>query len=146
MENLIRCYTMFDITPTGVATRSKPKENVDFNQWTVTRNQQANFDTIIQVISLRTQPDIIRNPESTKFNSKYFGNQYQDGDYKMWYFDFIVHHNEIYTDGNEKFGKLYYDFESIPMILINTEHRQLGNLIDISNQHRNIYFKELGNE
>lgn len=146
MENLIRCYTMFDITFTGIATRSKPKENEDYKIWAMGRNQQANFDTLLQVISLRSQPDLINKPKITEEHLDYFGTSYSLEDYKIWYFDFSIHHTDVYDIGNEKFKKLYDDLQSIPMILIGTEHKQLGNLIDTTREHKNIYFVELGNE
>ena len=49
MQNII-IKTTVDITPTGV------RRKTDDPDWFTQRNQQRNYDTLIQVISLRTQP------------------------------------------------------------------------------------------
>jgi hypothetical protein len=70
----ITCYTLFDITHTNVLNRSKP---VGDNQqlWKVQRNSQANFDTILQCISLRGNPEILHYPHRVEDNTqqKIFG-------------------------------------------------------------------------
>jgi hypothetical protein len=42
--------TTIDITPTGV------RRKTDDTDWFIKRNQQRNYDTLLQVISLRCQP------------------------------------------------------------------------------------------
>ena len=62
MSIKIACYTLFDITQTGVLNRSKPAVDMDPEVWIYKRNTQCNFDTILQVISLRSQPEVIDLP------------------------------------------------------------------------------------
>jgi hypothetical protein len=50
MTQKIVISTTIDITPTGVRNKS------DDPDWLLKRNQQRNYDTLIQVISLRVQP------------------------------------------------------------------------------------------
>jgi hypothetical protein len=58
MSHRIACYTLFDITKTGILNRARPADDVtDFNLWSDQRASQCNLDTLLQVISLRSQPD-----------------------------------------------------------------------------------------
>ena len=64
MMQKIRCYTLFNITKTGITNRrnsSKLGPDKD-KEWEKLRNTQCNFDTLIQVISLRSQPENITDP------------------------------------------------------------------------------------
>ena len=63
MSFTITCYTLFDITPTGIMNRHRPVVDEEIPIWLQKRNTQCNFDTVIQSISLRSQPDVTRNPE-----------------------------------------------------------------------------------
>ena len=63
MSFRIECYTLFDITQTGVLNRSRPVDGQDLDQWVHKRNTQANFDTLLQIISLRSQPEIVSSPK-----------------------------------------------------------------------------------
>jgi len=60
MSLKIRCYTLFDISKTGVTNR-RNSNNPD-PKWQKQRNTQCNFDTILQVASLRSQPENITDP------------------------------------------------------------------------------------
>ena len=63
----IRCRTLFDITATGITGHHKPSripftDNsgqliLDERSWNRGRNQQRNWETLTQLISLRTQAD-----------------------------------------------------------------------------------------
>lgn len=50
---IYRIITTVDITPTGVRNKT------DDEDWYVKRNQQRNHDTLLQVISLRCQPNVL---------------------------------------------------------------------------------------
>ena len=54
MSRLITCFTLVDITPTGV-TRSHPDNTKD-------RNKQRNWETVLQILGLKTQPVITAYP------------------------------------------------------------------------------------
>ena len=63
MSYIITCYTLFDITQTNVPNRQRPEVDKDVDEWRYKRNTQSNFDTIQQVISLRSQPEVLRKPK-----------------------------------------------------------------------------------
>lgn len=141
----IRCHTLFDITQTGVLNRSKPNEP-DMNSWLRRRNTQCNFDTILQVISLRSQPEVIRAPSSHELpetDSGYFGFLYEGQKIKYWRFDFEVQHTSVFENGIIPFGALYSDCEGVPMILHEEQTTLYSKFLNISPELRNIYFEIL---
>lgn len=146
MFQRIGCYTLFDITQTGVLNRSRPPENAIPNEWSLKRNQQANFDTIIQAISLRSQPENITKPkkQDTPDNIK-FGRLYQNTK-ECWHFTFSVNFASVYDDGQDELGYLYADCEGIPMINIDEKIDKLPNFLKTDLDNKNIYFVKYTDE
>ena len=145
MSKIITCYTLFNINKTGIRQRSKVPENVVVDDYVYKRNTQANLDTILQVISLRSQPEIIKEPFKVYKNIKSsdFGFMYEiNGDStNVWMFDFVVQHVSVFDNSINQFGYLYQDCDKIPMIICKDEHPDLSNFLDISPELRNIYFE-----
>jgi hypothetical protein len=143
MNHRLACYTLFDITHTGVLNRARPAVDVkDVSDWVYQRNTQCNFDTLIQIISLRGQPEVVTKPKK-EFISKdnYFGDLYTDLDkWHCWTFDFEIHHCSVFEDGVEELGALYNDCQNVPMIICNTEYPKLQNCLDVTKSLKNIYF------
>ena len=148
MFHRIGCYTLFDITQTGVLNRSKPPENAVNTDWYLKRNQQANFDTIVQSISLRSQPENITKPKKiTKPDDINFGNMYDIKDTKeCWYFTFAVNFASVYDDGNDEFGYLYTDCEGVPMIDVSNLVKNLPNFLKTDLDYKNINFVKYTDE
>ena len=145
---LITCYTLFDITQTGVLNRHKSPENED-KEWFHKRNTQCNFDTILQAINLRSQPEITIIPKKMSINFEQFskfGYLYEDENpVDCWSFEFTVSHGSVFNDGISELGALYNDCHSIPMILCGTEWSKLTNKLDTTEELRNIYFETANN-
>lgn len=143
MSYRIRCYTLFDITQTGVTSRTKLDNNIP--DWLHARNTQCNFDTILQIISLRSQPEVVRKPERIELNLKEFGNfgvSYKSKNtVSCWTFDFEVHHASVFDNNDGKLGSLYTDCSSVPMIKSNTESINLSNFLNNSSDLKNIHFE-----
>ena len=145
MSHRIACYTLFDITKTGVLNRSRPPiDEEDEKAWYTKRNTQSNFDTILQVISLRAQPDIATDPQAIQmtFDDKCeFGYTYKDKKkHTVWTFDFEVQADSVFEDGINDMGALYKDCDGVPMIKSGKEVKKLGERLSIDNSNRNIYF------
>lgn len=143
MSHRITCYTLFDITQTGIRQRNRPPEGVDEKKFIYQRNTQNNLDTLLQVISLRSQPELLNNPIIKKVNlseCEYFGFLYSDEDVNVWSFDFEVQHSSVFMNGIIEFGYLYEDCDSIPMIKCGTEYNKLTNFLDINPETKNIHF------
>lgn len=145
MSHRLACYTLFDITQTGVLNRAKPGVEVeDVKNWVHKRNTQCNFDTILQVVSLRGQPDIVTSPRKIDVvldKDSQFGFLYKEKSKQpCWTFDFEVQHSSVFEDGVEQLGALYKDCQNVPMILCQTEYPKLSNYLDTDLSTRNIYF------
>jgi len=147
MSYMLTCYTLFDITQTGVLNRNRSMDQD--KEWIYKRNTQSNFDTVLQAISLRSQPDVIGNPKKFEilfndFNN--FGFLYEDENkVSCWSFDFTVHHSSVFKDDVSELGALYNDCHNVPMIKCGTEWNTLSNMLDTTDELRNIYFEVINN-
>ena len=143
MAYTISCYILFDITNTGFVSRQKPTSPDDTHR----RNTQNNFDTVIQAISLRSQPENITIPIKTqiKFDEVthfgFFFEQQEEESYPCWEFQFDIQHKSVYDNGISELGALYGDCDRVPMIICGTEWNKLPAFLDSSGELRNIYFK-----
>lgn len=111
MTQQIQCRTLFDITATGVRSHyrqsripfrdDRGQEIQDLTSWTKSRNQQRNWETINQIISLRCLPDRITTPRRTD---------------QGWVFDFEVPNIASIERDGDAVGWLRHDATDIPMI------------------------------
>ena len=147
----IRCYTLFNITKTNIVSRKPPLDLTESAAvWQNKRNMQSNFDTIVQVISLRAQPENISEPivaEMKLSDFAQFGSGYTEKKtVKIWQFNFYVNHVGVFTVDDNNLGALYMDCDSVPMIKINNEYDKLPLFLSSSPQLKNIHFEVLTNE
>jgi len=104
----ITVHTKFDITKTNIIRRFNPTILQSHpvltteDQWRQAKNQQTNFETIIQILSLRTQPQSITTPEIVTKNKV-----------KYWVFNFTIESDDIYGDD---LHLLKEDCNNVPMI------------------------------
>ena len=132
-------YTLVDITATGV-TRYRPEQEYE-------RNQQRNWETVLQTIGLRTQPHMIKGPVSAEANLDDYGwsfGEYYQGKHKIWAWTFAVEHEDIFLVDEDPIGALLSDFEQIPIIQGLDETARF--MLPIFYPHgaiKNIYFKRL---
>lgn len=140
MTHRIHCRTLFDITATGV--RSHYKESripfhddtgrviEDQQSWTRSRNQQRNWETINQLISLRTLPENISIPIIDAVNHS-------------WQFEFDVVNIESISLNDNLVGGLLRDCVGVPMILGLTEKSEIGNILTTMGPDANVWFTVL---
>ena len=149
MSFKVSCYTLFDITQTGVVNRSRPAPDDDPEVWLHRRNTQCNFDTIVQAISLRGQPEDITIPAKSiiTLEDDTFGFLLEtEESIPCWTFDFTIQQASVFNDGINDLGSLYSDCNGVPMIKTNTAWSNLPAFLDSSDELRNIYFKVTFNE
>ena len=151
MKTTIRCFTLFDITKTNILNRRVPVNMPEEKRhdWELDRNRQSNFDTIIQAISLRTQPEDITEPVSIPItiSENKFGFLFDESEEQLcWHFDFTIYYKNAYADEVNELGGLYSDCADIPMNKTGTEWDKLPNFLDTSPELRNIYFEVLSHE
>lgn len=113
----IKIYTDFDITNTGVVRNFRPEMlpakvngKIIFTEqeWVKSRRQQTNWETVIQVISLRAQPLNIRTVVT------------EEG----WLLEFDVDTVSVYEKGDDPLGLLKEDFNNVPLLVGLTEHNK----------------------
>ena len=149
----IKCYTLYDITQTNVNFRKKNTEIVPVDEMKK-RSQQSNFETILQIINMRSQPEEISESELTVINIDdlkdfNFGYLYEKSYNKtinkinVWSFTFSVDHADVFNNGINDLGSLSDDCNQVPMILRLEETFKLSNQMTISDEQRNIYFEIL---
>lgn len=131
----IRVTTRFDCTVTGTTGHYRSQripyrdsgENLieDEQSWTRSRNQQRNYETLIQLLSLRTQ---LVNVAPAKFN----------GDF--WEFEIESDRDDVFSDD---FASLKLDCEGVPMIVDLNETQPLAPMLRTSADNANIWFVEI---
>lgn len=137
----INCYSLFDITATGITgnyrsiqypytTKSGLVINND-RELTQARNQQRNLDTILQLLSLRTQLFDIGHPELIENSDLFPGAQ------RIWHFNFAIEDQDQWSVDNDEFWLLKQDSNGTPMLTGLTEDPGLNPWIDPS---QNIHF------
>lgn len=102
--------TLVDITATGVVRHT--------NETELERNQQRNWETVLQVIGLRAQPQLIEGPIVKEFEvDQYsgFGEIYY-GKHKVWIFCFGVEYEDVFLHDSDPVGGLDKDFAQVPVI------------------------------
>jgi hypothetical protein len=128
----IQCQTLFDITATGVTGHIKPGRMpfhdltghriADAADWNRSRNQQRNWETVTQLIGLRTQ--VINLTTPVKIDSQ-------------WQFEFEVDNENLFSDDQDSLAVLKADCTGVPMLTGLTETPALTPLLAVDT---NIWF------
>jgi hypothetical protein len=132
----IRCTTTFDCTRTGVTGHYRVSQLpfVDRSgklistqqEWACSRNQQRNYETLLQIFGLKTQPLDITDPVK---NSQ-----------SQWEFEFCVETPAVFllADNSDPLASLKRDCEKVPMIA------DVGNIsqpLSVLTVDQNIWFE-----
>lgn len=104
--------TLVDITKTNVV-RNTPE--LEFQ-----RNQQRNWESVLQVIGLRAQPMIVLEPlgdmVSEDIVRDMFGEMHHGNPQRIWVASFAVEHKEVFLKDNDILGALKDDFNQVPVV------------------------------
>jgi hypothetical protein len=124
--------TLVDITRTGALHGSG-----------LVRDQQRNWETVLQTIGLRAQPLDIQGPIVLEgpLESLEFGEFYQ-GDHRVWVVNFSVEHDDVWLEDNDPVGGLERDFAQVPILVGLAETAKF--MLPIFHPYgsiKNIYFK-----
>lgn len=114
--NFYTCVTLVDITNTGVIRHSPEEE--------LRRNQQRNWETVLQCIGLRAQPQLIEGPYCKELdidNNDIFGDFFHATKQKVWLFSFGVEPADVFLVDTDPVGQLDKDFAQVPIICGLTE-------------------------
>lgn len=123
--NKVICYTLFDCTATGILNHAKVTQlpltdqqgNTISDQAALTRarNQQRNWETLTQLISLRTQVTVHSPPQILQDASiAVLGLNRKAG--RIWTFEFGSEFADIYDISGEPLAALIQDCDGVPLI------------------------------
>jgi hypothetical protein len=131
------CQTLFDITATGITGHFKPNKIpfrdragqtiTNTESWNRSRNQQRNWETLTQILGLRTQLFEVTDPV-------------QDSTGSRWMFEFETDRDGVFGSDTNPTEVLELDAASVPML------RELNNDPDIdpflvtTGSRQNIWF------
>jgi len=142
MDNLVGSlrlsigYTLVDITKTNELSSTQDSQ---------ARNQQRNFETLVQVLSLRAQLITMGDPELVTIdvaNSK-FGSDFK-GEQAVWSFSFGIEQEAVFSDASGPYGTLAKDFANVPVILGLAETARIVTpTFTSSGNQQNIYFEAI---
>lgn len=102
--------TLVDITATGVIRYTTENE--------VQRNQQRNWETVLQCIGIKAQPQHIDGPYAVDLevdNTSYFPDIYF-GLQRCWIFSFAVEYEDVFLKDGDPVGALDETFSKVPII------------------------------
>ena len=103
MEPVITAFSLVDITTTGVIKGES-----------LARDQQRNWETVLQILGLKTQPILIRQPScwhKEELKNFEFGDFYE-GAHTVWAWQFRGERDDFYN-----LDMLEEDFDQVPIIL-----------------------------
>ena len=147
-------YSLIDITATGLVApyNSKFKQIIDDSDavinnertWNKSRNKQRNWETVVQVLGLRSLPNILATPVTVFDNlSNYeFGSDYV-GKENIWVFRFTTEQTGLFTGINGPTELLDLDLHQVPITTNLDETVDITPaIIDTQNLNtRNLYTK-----
>jgi len=134
----VLCKTFFDCGRTGVTGnfrigelpfRDRDGQQVEnFEDWNRSRNQQRNYETLVQIFGLRTQPMDITQP--THNNDE-------------WTFEFDSENAEVFSrfEDPDPLASLKADCEGVPMMTNLRERTGLIPTLSVSGPDQNIWFE-----
>jgi hypothetical protein len=139
MTVTIQCATLFDITETGVRNhtanarlpfRDQAGQDIDTEtSWVRSRNQQRNWETLNQIMALRTLPENISTPMCERSDQG-----------RIWQFEFDIPDLSAVSQGDAALSLLLQDCEAVPMITGLTETADLEPALHTQEPAANIWF------
>jgi hypothetical protein len=136
----IQCRTLFDCTRTGVTGAFRASEIPyqdragqpvhNHEHWHRSRNQQRNYETLLQIFGLRTQPQEITQPALI------------DG---MWQFSFVSESEGVFDMHNNPnpLAGLLVDCEGVPMVTGLGEQPDIISVLTTQGDQQNIWFTSI---
>jgi len=131
------CQTLFDITATGVTGHCKitrmpfgdraGQEIRDTESWNRSRNQQRNWETITQILGLRTQLFDLTDPVLDITGTR-------------WMFEFETESEGIYGAEDDPTQVLRADAEGVPMLIALNNDPDVDPYLVTSGSRQNIWF------
>ncbi len=134
------CATLIDITKTDIVRHYNEAMPEPKDEYELKRNQQRNWQSILQVIGLRSQPMYLSSPIVNPMDDLAvyeFGSNFTTG--KVWSFHFGVEQEGIFDTPSKPGGLLLEDLHNVPIVTGLTEDVTIDPAIidTVSPQDRN---------
>jgi|TARA_R100000027_G_scaffold49215_1_gene37776 hypothetical protein len=134
-----RIHTLVDITENGNLKQQFPfktKHGVivkDKQSLAIARDQNANFNTLIQLLQLRGNIVWEQSPQKIEVDNlgNYGFGSYYEGKQNTWHFQFFTEQNDVYGDIYDPTANLTQDFNLVPVNpdCSNTAHLPISTFI-----------------
>jgi hypothetical protein len=131
------CQTLFDITATGITGHCKSskmpfkdrtgKMISDVESWNRSRNQQRNWETITQILGLRTQLFNLTEPIRDQTGTR-------------WMFEFETETDGVYGPESDPVAVLRADAAGVPMLTQLENATDLDRVLITQGRGQNIWF------
>ena len=117
-------HTLVDITSNGNLKQQFPFKAIsgdvihDKNSLAVARDQNSNFNTMLQLIQMRGNITWEQTPhmiETPNLGNHGFGSYYE-GSHKTWHFQFFTEQSGVYGEVADPTENLVDDFNLVPII------------------------------
>ena len=119
-----RVHTLVDITDNGVLNKPFPFQSLsgdlihDKQSLSVARNQNSNFNTMLQLLQMRGNvtwdlPPMRTEPQT--LGNHGFGSFYE-GKHTSWHFQFFTEQTGVYGETQNPTGYLLDDFHHVPIV------------------------------
>lgn len=148
----VTVYSLIDITETAVVRSFKvdqipytTRTNIEINSeevWTFSRKQQSNYEVLLQVLSLRTQPLNINGPRAytnRSLSGYKFGKSFK-GKHNVWILEFESESVDALAIDDNPVGALMQDVNNVPMLPNLTETIKVNTHFNCTTDC-NIYFE-----
>ena len=139
MTVTIQCRTLFDITATGVRNHTANarlpfqdqagQDVTTEREWLRSRNQQRNWETVNQILALRTLPENTTVPVAQATDRG-----------REWQFQFDIPDMAAVSQGDQALSLLMQDCEAVPMITGLGETATLAPELRTQSQAANVWF------
>jgi hypothetical protein len=131
------CQTRFDITVTGITGHCKPAQMPfrdragqviqDTESWNRSRNQQRNWETLTQILGLRTQLFALTMPIPDQTGTR-------------WMFEFETETDGVYGPGDDPTRVLRADANGVPMLRELNNTPEIESVLITEGPNQNIWF------
>jgi hypothetical protein len=126
----VECYCLFDITATGVTQNRATGDQR-------ARNQQRNWDTMMQLVGMRTQIFNVAGPEIADSVESPFAK-----DRRTWKFTFEIEPDAQWLVDGDEFWILKQDSDGTPMITGLTESAGIDPVIRTTGSGTNVIYRQ----
>ena len=119
--------TLIDISPTGIISEYRADvplpfvddlRNIINNQetWNISRNEQRNWETLVQCVSIRAQPIMLEAPTIENVSVAPLGFTGYTGKKKVWTFEFGFETADVYLENDDPIKLLIQQLDIIPIV------------------------------